>query len=452
MRMGLALQSSYSERDYENVIVGLGDTGLSVANFMRTHKKPFVIVDSRSNPPQLNKFKELFPQAEVILGEFSEEIFKHAKQIILSPGIDIKDPIIRAAVSSGINCIGDIEIFAKNVKIPTISITGSNGKSTVTSLVVNMANEANVKAYAGGNLGPPALDLLRHKDAELFVLELSSFQLESTLSLKSAVSSVLNISPDHLDRHGSVDHYAQIKAKIYERTKCSVINRDDTYVSSMEVEGDVISFGLDQPIKKNFGLVAHSNEIFLAQGNKLLMPASRILMYGEAGILNSLAALAVGYSIQLPMEKMLEVLTTFKGLPHRLSCVRTLKGVSWFNDSKGTNVGATTSSIKSLDKNIILLAGGVHKGGDLDLLSKAVKKHVQSVILFGQDATTIKQALIGATNDIQIVGSMCDAVSIANDKSKSGDKVLLSPACASFDMYSNYIERGNNFEFYVRAL
>jgi len=264
------------------------------------------------------------------------------------------------------------------------------------------------------------------------VLELSSFQLESTQSLAPDVSVVLNISPDHLDRHGDVDRYAQIKEQVYNNAKVSVINRDDVFVSKMEASGEAITFGLGQG------------------GRKQLLPVKDLALQGESGILNSLAALALGSALILPMIDMLNVLKNFEGLPHRLALVAKQGGVAWFNDSKGTNIGATTSSLRSLGNNIILIAGGVFKGGDLTLLKEALAKHVKQVILLGQDASLFQQQLEGIV-PIKMVGSMSEAVKTALDISTTNDQVLLSPACASFDMYANYIERGNDFESCVKS-
>ncbi len=446
-----ALQKQIVNTDNETIIVGLGETGFSVASFLISQNTPFTIVDSRVEPPLLSVFKQKYPDIEVYLGEFSTSLFSNAKQIILSPGVDINNEVIQSAINSGVECCGDIEIFAKHTHAPIIAITGSNGKSTVTSLVVEMAKQTGLCAYSGGNLGPPALDLLKFDDAELFVLELSSFQLESTQSLAPKVAAVLNISPDHLDRHGDVQNYANIKAKIFHQAKHSVINRDDALVTTMNTSGVVHSFGLAQPIGEEFGLIQDAGEIFLAQGNNRLLAASKITMLGESGILNSLAALAVGDALSLPLEKMLTTLTKFQGLPHRFSLVGVSKGVSWFNDSKGTNIGATLSSIKGLRENVVLLAGGIFKGGDLGLLRDAVTKHVKHAVLFGQDANLLKQAFDGLV-PIHMVTSIHEAVKVAHGLVEAGDNVLLSPACASFDMYKNYIARGEDFESCVKEL
>jgi len=449
--MGFALQKQMTDSHYKNFIVGLGETGLSVAAYLQRQDIPFVMVDTREDPPQLNSFKHRFPQAEVCLGELSNNVFANAKQIIVSPGIDINNEFIQSAVAQGAECCGDIELFFASTQTPIVAITGANGKSTVTSLVAAMARSAGVQAYAGGNLGPPALDLLEVDDAELFVLELSSFQLESTQSLAPQVSVVLNISPDHLDRHGSVDRYARIKSQVYKHANVSVVNRSDEFVSKMKISGMMISFGLDHPEDGHFGLIHDDGCPFLAQGENSLLATSAIALQGESGILNSLAALAIGKALSLPLVGMLNTLKTFKGLPHRFSFVGEAQGISWFNDSKGTNIGASISSLRGLKDNVILLAGGVFKGGDLRLLHDAVAKHAKHVILFGQDAKLFELAFRGAAS-IHLANSIRDAVAVASELALAGDKVLLSPACASFDMYENYMLRGEDFERCVKEL
>lgn len=435
----------------ETVIIGLGVTGLSMARYLYARGISFVMADTRTLPPKLDSFKREFPSVEVYLGELSTSLFKGVRRILVSPGVDINSQHIRAAVRQGTECYGDIELFANNTQKPIVAITGSNGKSTVTSLVTAMAKSAGVKAYAGGNLGFPAMELLGFHDAELFVLELSSFQLESTYSLKPRVSAVLNISPDHLDRHDNMDCYTSIKAKIYAGAATSVINRDDRFIAKMKTSGVVVSFGLSHSGDDGFGVVHDGGNTFLTKGKHRLLATKKLALQGETGVLNSLAALAIGEALGLSLEKMLGTLKDFKGLPHRLSFIGKAGGVSWFNDSKGTNIGASISSLRSLQANIILLAGGVFKGGDLHLLHDAVARHAKHVILFGQDAGLLKQALHGAVST-HTANSIRDAVCVAQNLSKSGDKVLLSPACASFDMYENYIARGEDFESCVREM
>ncbi len=449
--MGVALQKQMTDRNNERIVIGLGKTGLSVARHFYSRGVPFVMADTRDNPPRINTFKKEFPDACVCAGALSKQLFAGTKQIIVSPGVDIRNPVIQSAIVQGAECFGDIELFANANQIPVVAITGSNGKSTVTQLVTEMACAAGVQAYAGGNIGAPALDILEYDDAELFVLELSSFQLESTRSLRSRVSAVLNVSADHLDRHDSIERYADIKAKIYKHTACSVINRDDEFVTKMKTSGTVTSFGIGRPAYQGFGLLHQGMRAFLAKDGDCLLPVDELAMQGESGILNALAALSIGTALGLSMGEMLLVLTSFKGLPHRLSWVGESRGVAWFNDSKGTNVGASATSLRSLKSNIVLLAGGVFKGGDLDYFRSAVTKHAKHVILFGRDAGLLQEALRGATC-IHSADSMRDAVIKANNLSAAGDKVLLSPACSSFDMYEDYIERGRDFENCVREL
>lgn len=450
--MGLALLKKDESNMRETLVIGLGETGISVAEYLSKQGISFAMLDTRANPPQLESFKKRFPATELHLGELVPDMFAQATQVVVSPGIDINQHVIQQAVAkNNSECFGDIELFARNATKPIIAITGSNGKSTVTSLLTEMAKSANINAYAGGNLGPPALDLLNQNDAELFVLELSSFQLESTQTLQPQVSVVLNVTADHLDRHGDVDNYAKIKECIYDHAKFSVVNREDEYVSKMDTSGEVISFGLNEPAQHEFGVIKDSNQSYLALGDQRLLCTSELALQGEAGILNSLAALAIGHALKLPMPSMLDNLKSFKGLPHRLARVAEHEGVSWFNDSKGTNIGATISSLRSLNENIILIAGGVFKGGDLALLKSAITEHAKQVILLGQDAAMLQQELSGAV-EINFANSMQQAVEMAEKNSLRGDQVLLSPACASFDMYENYIERGNDFENCVKGL
>ena len=354
--MGFALKKEIVKNEIvspKTIIVGLGETGLSVARFLVKQGIDFKIIDTRLTPPLLADFQQEFPNIEIQLGELSASCFEDVKTIIVSPGVDTNQSKIHAAViGNNCECIGDIELFARSCKKPTVAITGSNGKSTVTTLLTEMAKHAGIHVYAGGNLLPPALDLLVHDDAELFVLELSSFQLESTHSLKPTVSVVLNVSDDHLDRHRDITNYAGIKARIYANAKYSVINRDDEFVSKMTASGEVISFGLNQPKdnKKEFGIIKKNGNTYLTFGKQQLLSTNELALQGEVGILNSLAALAIGFSLDLPMKSMLKALKNFKGLPHRLAFVAESAGVSWFNDSKGTNIGATVSSLRSFRK------------------------------------------------------------------------------------------------------
>lgn len=449
--MALALREQMMENAHERIVVGLGKTGLSVARHLHRQGIPFAMVDTRDRPPGLEAFKQEFPQTDICTGALPVQWFAAASQIILSPGVDTRNPAIQAAIDQGAECFGDIELFAGANRVPVVAVTGSNGKSTVVRLVTEMASACGLYAYAGGNIGTPALDLLEKDDAQLLVLELSSFQLESTQSLRPRIGAVLNVSADHLDRHDSLERYAEIKARIYEHAGCSVVNRDDGLVMKMKTSGAVTDFGLDRPTDRGFGLLQHGKHSYLAQGDHCLLSTDKLMMQGEAGILNALAALAIGHALGLSMEKMCSVLTRFKGLPHRLSRVGESRGVAWFNDSKGTNVGASVMSLRSLESDVVLLAGGIFKGGDLASLRSAVARHAKHAILFGQDSDLLRQALHGIVQ-IHSADTMRDAVAQAQALSVAGDKVLLSPACASFDMYEDYTERGRDFENCVREL
>ena len=454
--MSLALQNNDIHNIGETIVIGLGETGLSVARHLRKLNVSFTMFDTRAKPPKLDAFRQEFPDIEVRLEELSDVVLARASKIIVSPGVDVNQEAIRKVVmDNGCECIGDIELFLCSTEKPIVAITGSNGKSTVTSLFNEMAKACGINSYAGGNLGPPALDLLDCEDATLFVLELSSFQLESVDSLQTKACVVLNISPDHLDRHGDVDSYAAIKERIYSNASFSIFNRDDEIVSQMKLSGEVFSFGLSSPKEGEFGILDDNGCMSLALGNKSLLPVRDLALQGESGALNSLAALALGHALQFPIMSMLDCLKKFKGLPHRLALVETINNVKWFNDSKGTNIGATISSLRSLENNIILIAGGVFKGGDIAQLKEAVVAHAKQVILIGQDARQLKQGLEDASQihmPINIVSSMSEAVELAQKNTIAGDQVLLSPACASFDMYNNYIERGDDFEHCVKGL
>ncbi len=449
--MGLALLVNEMNITNETVVIGLGDTGLSIASYLTEQQVPFKMVDTRAQPPKLNDFKQQFSEVEIYLGELNKSFFENVQQIIVSPGIDQTHPVLQTAIAQGAECFGDIELFVKQITAPIIAITGSNGKSTVTSLVTQMAQQAGVQAYAGGNLGPPALELLKFKNAELYVLELSSFQLESIYSMHPKVATVLNISPDHLDRHGDAHTYAAIKSRIYRNAETSVINLDDECVRNMSDSGNKIYFTRSRPKNGEFGVIEKNNNSFLAKGEKTLLNVKKLTLMGESGILNALAALAIGDSIHLPMDSMLQTLMNFQGLPHRLATVIETNNVLWVNDSKGTNIGATVSSLQSINNDIILIAGGVFKGGDLEQFCQAVSKHAKHVILFGQDADILQLALNNCV-PVYRTENLRQSVHKAYALAQAGDTVLLSPACASFDMYENYIERGEDFENCVTEL
>lgn len=439
-----------------HVIVGLGATGLSCARFLAKKNIPFAMMDTRSSPPNLAEFKKLFPNVSLSLGSLDDNILDQASQIIISPGISLQQPAISRQLGRGTPVIGDIELFAKEVKAPVIAITGTNAKSTVTTLVGEMAFEAGINVQVGGNLGTPVLELLNKTDTELFVLELSSFQLETTFSLAPAVATVLNITPDHMDRYATVEEYCATKQHIYSNCQVAVYNCDDSLTDcNGQYHKKKLGFTLNEPKENEFGLVKKGNELFLAFENQLLLSTRELPILGRHYQANALASLAIGYGYGIPFEPMLQTLIRFKGLPHRCQLVRERHGVLWYNDSKGTNVGAALAAIEGLgdviDGRLILIAGGVGKNADFSPLVIPIEKYVKAVVLIG-DAARIMAAVIGDRVEVIFAKTMEEAVAVADKMAVSGDSVLLSPACASLDMFNNFEHRGQVFTQIVQEL
>lgn len=440
-----------------NVIVGLGVTGLSCARYLKDCGLSVAVTDTRENPPHLAALSQAYPDIPVALGEISAALLDKATSIILSPGIALREPVIAKQVKRGIPVIGDIELFARAVKAPVIAITGTNAKSTVTTLVGKMAEASGYNVQVGGNLGIPALDLLLKNPAtNLFVLELSSFQLETTYSLKPQVATVLNISPDHMDRYDDVAAYQRAKYRVYQNCRIAVCNRDDvlTECNDNTLE-QKLYFTLDVPRAGEFGLLSKDNVVYLAQGDKPLLAVNELPVMGKHYQANALAALAIGHGFGLPLASMLQVLREFKGLPHRCQLVRERNQVKWYNDSKGTNVGATQAAILGLGSEItgklIMIMGGVGKNADFTTLTPAILKYARHVVLIGEAAKEIALTLQDRI-PISFANSMDEAVSQAADIAKPEDSVLLSPACASLDMFKNYEHRGEVFTNIVERL
>jgi len=434
------------------LIVGLGKTGLSCARFLAGHGVEIAITDSRERPPGLSELQNTVPDAAIFLGGFSDEALKRAEQVVLSPGIDIATPYIAKARNLGLPVFGDIELFARQTHAPVVAVTGSNGKSTVTTLVGTMAERAGCDVRVGGNLGTPALDLIQSKEPQLFVLELSSFQLEVTASLQCVAATVLNISADHLDRYPTLADYAAAKARIFNHCEVAVVNRDDARVRAMPKPGQKqLSFGLQPPEKGNYGLVVHDQENWLARGTERLLRAEELQIHGDHNLANALAALALGEAAGLPKAEMLDALRTFRGLPHRMEYVATIQGVKYYDDSKGTNLGATLAAVSGLSGPLVLIAGGDGKHQDFAPLAQALAGKARAVVLLGKDATSIAAVLTGQM-PVHIVKDMQSAVRTAAQFAQSGDLVLLSPACSSLDMFENFEHRGLVFAQAVTRL
>jgi len=442
------------------LIVGMGGTGFSCARYLKKNNCPFALADSRQEPPQLEKVKKEFTEVSIITGDFDINRFNDYRQFIVSPGVSIRNELFQTLGEQDRLIIGDIELFAQVVDKPVIAITGSNGKSTVTTLVEKIANDCGVKAIAGGNLGIPALDLLESQ-SELYILELSSFQLETTFSLKTLSATVLNVSEDHMDRYNSLDDYREVKERIFRNTEYAIINRDEHMAVAKQLSNtQVISFGSDEPNQDEYGLVKMNHASGLNKGNQTLVQSDELKLKGTFNLLNILAALALLQPLKLNEQQQIKTIKNYTGLAHRCEWVDAIAGVQYYNDSKGTNTGATIAAINAFDsdnneRHTILIAGGVGKDADFNELAEVIEKKIKATVLMGEDSEIIKNCILkagGKNNALFTVDSIQDAVLMANKLASSGDVVLFSPACASFDMYQNYMERGEDFKEKVMAL
>ena len=433
------------------LVVGLGETGLSVARYLSGQGAPVAIVDSRENPPGLERLRaELPADVALFLGGFQSEAFERAEQIVISPGVSMTEPEIAGAVARDVPVIGDIELFARAVTAPVVAITGSNGKSTVVTLLSAMARRAGCDVRTGGNIGTPALDLVGETEPDLYILELSSFQLETVQTLQPQAAVVLNISADHLDRYRDLEAYAAAKQAIYQHANLQVVNNDDPVAAALASPSRArVGFTQQEPGADEFGLVEHAGASWLARGKVRLMPVSGIRMTGRHNVTNALAALALGEASGLPMAAMLETLTEFQGLPHRMQIIAEQGGVRWYNDSKGTNVGATLAAIEGVDTAVVLIAGGDGKGADFAPLVDAMRRKGRGAVLIGKDALLLETLLTGVV-PLAHATDMLQAVRLAAAMARPGDSVLLSPACASTDMYRDFAERGDVFTRAVR--
>ncbi|WP_415900220.1 UDP-N-acetylmuramoyl-L-alanine--D-glutamate ligase [Neptuniibacter sp. QD48_11] len=443
--------------DKLKVVIGLGQTGLACARYLASKDERFFVVDSRENPPGMDELSTELPDVKLICGPFDAELLSGASELILSPGVAQSNPAIQTAVKAGAKLSGDIDLFCNEISAPIVAITGSNAKSTVTTLVGEMAAAAGLNVGVCGNIGTPVLEMLNEPEKDLYVIELSSFQLETTNDLRAAVATVLNISPDHLDRYDSMQGYYQAKHRIFRGAKKVVVNRDDALTMPLMPSGvDQLAYHLGKPDLKVFGLTEEKGETWLAVGLDKLIPVSELKIRGSHNMANALSALALGQSVGLPMDAMLTALKNFAGLKHRCQWVAEKGGIEYYNDSKGTNVGATVAALNGLgktlsaDQRIVLIAGGVGKGAEFSELAEPMQQFARALIYIGEDGPRLADSCEGVIKES--ADDMQAAVAKAQAQAKEGDIVLLSPACASFDMFSGFPARGDAFIDAVEAL
>ena len=487
-------------KDKNVLVLGLGETGLSLARWLSAQGARVRVADSRPSPPGINMVRSMLPLVEVACGPFCEALLQGVEFIAISPGVPLSDPFVQLAAARGISIVGDIELFAQWIQAQhapastsslsdgttshsarltrnvsqvaryregrggeregrplILAITGVNGKTTVTSMVEHLCRAAGADAVAAGNISPAVLDAVTARGAkqpQLWVLELSSFQLETTFTLNADVATVLNVSEDHLDRYGDMDGYVAAKARIFQGSGVQVLNRDDARCMEMARPGrEIVTFGLDAPRNpRDWGVERAGGDLWLMQGSERLLKAGELQVTGLHNVANALAALALCRALDLPLQALLDALISFKGLPHRVERVLERDGVTWYDDSKGTNVGATVAALQGLGRKAVLIAGGEGKGQDFAPLHPAVAQHARAVVLIGRAAPLIEAALQGCGVPLVRAVDMADAVQQAARLAQHNDAVLLSPACASFDMFRNYAHRAEVFVAAVRAL
>jgi UDP-N-acetylmuramoylalanine--D-glutamate ligase len=449
------------------LVLGLGETGLSMGAWLAGRGARVSAADSRARPPRADELPSLLPGVAVHLGGFSDALFEGIDLIAISPGVPLADPAVARAVARGVPVAGDVELFARAVPRAgshsprIVAITGTNGKSTVTALAGAMCRAAGVDCEVAGNISPAVLEAFARREAAgalpgAWVLELSSFQLETTRSLGADAATMLNLSEDHLDRYRSMEDYGAAKARVFQGGGVQVLNRDDPRSLAMALPGrPVATFGLDAPRRdEDYGLVSEAGQTWLAQGAKRLMPLSEMKVAGLHNAANALAAIALCRAIGLSLDALLPALREFRGLPHRVQLVGEADGVRFYDDSKGTNVGSTVAALAGLagtGGKVVLIAGGDGKGQDFSPLAPAVAAAGRGVVLIGRDGPAIEKALASTGVRTLRAANMREAVDLAADAARDGDAVLLSPACASFDMFRDYRHRGEAFATAVRG-
>ncbi len=430
------------------LVVGLGATGVATARYLAARGVDVTVIDSRPAPPGLDELRDTHPGIRVILESQDPRWLEGVGQVVLSPGLGLDTPVAAQARQAGIPLLGDIELFARAVTEPVLAVTGSNGKSTVVTLLERMLSATGLDVAAGGNLGPPALQLLE-ESADIYLLEISSFQLETTETLKPQVATVLNISPDHLDRHGSLTEYAALKSKLLRAADTAVFNWDDPLVREMSREHPrAIPFSLRENPENGYGIMEHQGERWFAGQRKPLLPVAAMHLRGAHNEANALAALAFSGALERDLSPQLEALEQFAGLPHRCQWVGEKDGVTFINDSKGTNVAATVAALEGLKGPFVLIAGGQSKGADFSSLAASAPGRLIGAVLIGEAAEKLEGALSGSC-PTRVAGDLAAAVDLAWAFATTGTTILLSPACASMDMFADYAERG---EAYIAAV
>jgi UDP-N-acetylmuramoylalanine--D-glutamate ligase len=436
-------------------VIGLGRSGLATAVFLHRLGLDVDVYDSSDSPRLAGELEQLAPGVHVTCGSLSVTRWRDDSMLVVSPGVSLRHPDLVPLLDRGVRPVGDVELFAQCAKGKVIAITGSNGKSTVTSLVGEILSHAGYRVSVGGNIGTPVLDLLEQGNEadRLFVLELSSFQLETTWTLNPVIATVLNIAADHMDRYRDMDEYIASKIRIYHGNGAMLINRDEEATQScIDAHREQIFFSSATPeSERDYGLVMNESETLLYRGETRLLSSGDIRLSGQHNLLNILAAWAMASYIGIPDREIAAAVATFRGLPHRMEWVKNTAGVDWINDSKGTNVGATLAAIDGLAGPVVLIAGGVAKDADFTPLRDVIRGKVKHLILIGRDAERIASGLAGTTA-MAMADNMADAVNKAAIIAAAGDTVLLSPACASFDMYRNFEERGDDFRKCVGGL
>ena len=436
------------------LVLGLGDSGLSAARWVERQGGRARVADTRAAPPRARDYA-----GELRTGAFTPALLEGVDLVCISPGLSLQEPVVQAAAAMGLPVLGDIELFAWHVRARgvarVLAITGTNGKTTVTALTGHLLRAAGLDVEVAGNIGPPVLQALGARTAQasapaVWVLELSSYQLETSWSLEPEAAALLNLSEDHLDRYAGIEAYAAAKARIFMGQGVQVLNRDDARSLAMGLPSRKrVSFGLDAPpSEEDFGV----RDGVLYEGSRAFLPAARLQIHGAHNVANALAACALARAIDVPHEALAAGLADFRGLAHRLQRIAERRGVAWYDDSKGTNVGATVAALRGLGQRALLNAGGEGKGQDFAPLAPAVAGHARGVLLIGRDAQRLEHALASSGVPLERCDTLEQAVTRAAQLAQPGDAVLLSPACASFDMFRDYRHRGEVFAQAVAAL